>query len=112
MSAAVTRRLPNKLRNPYISNLKRAKALTIAIGLECNEGYVLAADRLITHGRPSDFGSFAHYEKKVFGTEGGTYGAAVCGAGDANLIRPIAESFLKTLSEQSDYEFTGEVQAI
>ncbi len=97
-SFAPVQSLSNLPRKPYIrpvpQSAKKARAMTIAVGFECNEGFVLGADRLITHGRPNESGSFAHNELKVFKIESVDVSAVVCGSGDAVLLRPIAESFL------------------
>jgi 20S proteasome alpha/beta subunit len=98
MAAITIPRLPARQQKPYSPTPKRAKAVTIAAGFRCNDGIVLCADRLITHGGPNESGSFAHYAPKVFALENESrFGAIACGAGDASLIRPIAESFLTAL---------------
>ena len=98
MSGIAVPRLPHRRQKPYIPRPERTAAVTIAAGFRCNDGIVLCADRLIAHGGPNESGSFAHYEPKVFAIENySSFGAVACGAGDASLIRPIAESFLTAL---------------
>lgn len=87
---------PQKPHNPR--DERKGRTLTIAAGFRCKNGVVLCADRLITHGGPDEPGSFASYETKVFAVENFfSFSAIACGAGDASLIRPIAESFLSAL---------------
>ncbi len=94
--------LSNPLQKPYIrrvsqSILKRPMALTIAAGFECAEGFVLCADRQMSHGTANTVGSFAHYETKVFGSAELYFAIAICGSGnDGSLTRPFAEAFFKT----------------
>jgi hypothetical protein len=106
MNTAIPARLSKLPIKPYIRPILEPKTkratMTIAAGFECDQGIVLCADRLISHGKATDFGSFAHYEKKMFGLEGRNFTAAVCGAGDATLIRPIAESFLTRINYPLD----------
>jgi 20S proteasome alpha/beta subunit len=99
MSSPRIQILPKRPVKTYIRpDTREGKALTIAAGFRCNEGIVLCADRLITHGGPNDADSFAHYETKVFAIENhSNFSAIACGAGNASLIRPIAESFLAEL---------------
>jgi hypothetical protein len=75
--------------------------MTIAAAFECNEGFVFCADRLMTHGRASDFGSFAHYGKKVFPLEEIGFGAVVCGSGDTLLISAVADALRKDMLAKS-----------
>jgi 20S proteasome alpha/beta subunit len=75
---------------------KQVKAMTIAAGFQCRDGVVLCADRQMSHGTANDFGSFAHFEKKVHALQALTVGATLCGSGnDGTLIRPIADAFFK-----------------
>jgi 20S proteasome alpha/beta subunit len=99
MSSPRIQILPKLPVKTYIRPDKReGKALTIAAGFRCNDGIVLCADRLITHGGPNESGSFSHYEPKVFAIEDySSFSAIACGTGNASLIRPIAESFLTAL---------------
>jgi hypothetical protein len=81
---------------------KKVKALTIAAAFQCNEGFVLCTDSLMSHGGASQYGSFAHYEPKIFGIQGRLFSGAVCGAGnDGTYIRLIAEAFLGSLVSQA-----------
>jgi 20S proteasome alpha/beta subunit len=97
MSVTAIPKLPYKPVKPYIPSVKRARAMTIAAAFECNDGFVFCADRLMTHGKASDFGSFAHYGKKVFPLDDIGFAAAVCGSGDSLLISAVSEEIIKHL---------------
>jgi hypothetical protein len=70
------------------------------VGFQCIDGFVLCADRLISHGKAGELGSFSHYDKKLFGLDCMSAAGAVCGAGDSILIKAAAESFLDEFSAQ------------
>src|SRR5450755_3767591 len=75
---------PSPAKPPQV---KRAKAMTIAAGFQCRDGIVLCADRQMSHGTANDFGSFAHFEKKVYALQSLNIGATLCGSGnDGTLI--------------------------
>lgn len=98
MSVTASQRLPNRPSKPYIQPVPRkAKAMTIAASFECQEGFVLCADRLMTHGKHTDFGAFAHYEKKVFGFDDLDFAIAVCGSGDTITMRAVSDSILSKM---------------
>ena len=50
---------------PYPPQPSR-KAVTIAASFRFDEGVLLCADRLITHGRPSSPDSFGSYQEKIW----------------------------------------------
>jgi hypothetical protein len=68
--------------------------LTIAAGFECKEGFVLCADRLMSHGTAHELGSFSHYEKKVFELSYTGVAIAICGCGPTTLLKAVAETVL------------------
>lgn len=77
---------------------REIKALTIAAGFQCQEGFVLCADQQMSHGDASQAGSFANNDAKVFGCTGREFSAAICGAGiDGSYLRPAAERILRGL---------------
>jgi len=96
-------RLPYRTRKPD-NRPKRVQALTIAVALRCSEGFVLCADTQMSHGTPEEYGSFAHYDRKVFGTQGRNFAAGLCAAGDGVLIKPFATAFLGRLQRREDDE--------
>ena len=73
--------------------------MTIAAALACDTGFVLCADRMMTHGKATEFGAFAHYDKKVFPLENIDFAAVMCGAGDSLLMRAVAEEVLRKADE-------------
>ena len=99
-----------QLRKPYSPPhrepiTKRVRAMTIAVGFQCKDGFVFAADRQMSHGTAADFGSFSHYEEKVFGIDSVSFHAMLCGAGGhGNLIRSFAEAFFANLSAGENEE--------
>jgi hypothetical protein len=85
--------------------------LTIAAGFQCREGFVLCADQQMSHGDASQPGSFANYDRKVFGCSGRGFSAAICGAGvDGDFLRPAAERILARLMshEREELDITPE----
>jgi len=86
--------------------------MTIAAAFECDDGFVFCADRLMTHGKASDYGSFAHYGKKVFPIEDILFGAVVCGSGDSLLISAVAEELRKGFYDNGDPKDVSETPAI
>jgi hypothetical protein len=115
MTVTAMQRLPNPLQKPYIRPnvlpVKRARSMTIAAAFECEDGFVFCADRLMTHGKASDYGSFAHYGKKVFPLEEMGFGAVVCGSGDSLLISAVADALRKSMLAQPPKD-ASEIPAI
>jgi len=107
-------RLPYKPPKPYIPEVKwERKAMTIAVGFECREGFVLGADRQMSHGTAKDIGAFAHYEQKVFGHEALDFAVSICGAGnDGSFLKPFAESFLEESSEHLKKDGIGQTRSV
>jgi len=90
---------PQKPHNP--PKRKEVRALTIAAGFACDWGYVLCADRQMSHGTSGEIGSFASYEEKVFQTwDDDPNQAALCGAGnDGYLLHPFSEALFANLAK-------------
>jgi len=97
---------PDRPPKPYIAPLK-AKAVTIAAGFSCQEGFVFCADRLMAHGGHTDPGAFAHYEEKVFAKRGNYYCALFCGAGETDLLKTVKQQLWTKFSE-TERENEGE----
>ena len=101
-AAHVSTPLPFKQPKPYI----RPKIMTIAASFICKDGYVLCADRLMSHGTAGEMGSFASYEQKVFftGYEDDSQTAAIlCGSGmDGTLLHPISETLFRNLGQYDE----------
>jgi 20S proteasome alpha/beta subunit len=90
-------RLPYKPRK-----LDNAKAMTIAIAMRCEDGCVFCTDTQISHGLSTEYGAFAHFERKIHGTEGHRFAAGLCAAGEASLIKPFAQSLMNRLQRRKD----------
>lgn len=102
MTVSAHHGLPYPQRKPYIPVPHRAKAMTMAAAFECQDGYVLCADRLMTHGKHTEFGSFAHYEKKVFVLNDIDFAIAMCGSGDTLIMRAVANSVIGKLKDENN----------
>jgi hypothetical protein len=88
--------------------------MTIAVAIKCNDGLVLGADTLMAHGKPSEAGSFAHYETKTHGTDGRYFSASMVGAGDSYHYRSLALSVMQKLNagESEDVERLPDTRSI
>lgn len=95
MSVQLACELPTVPRKRYTwPKPKEPKSLTIAARFECNAGFVLCADRLMSHGTAHELGSFSHYEKKVFELDSFDVAIAICGSGPTGLLKAVVESVL------------------
>lgn len=54
----------------------------------------------MAHGMHSEPGSFAHYEKKVFGQRGNYYSALLCAAGATDYLKSLKQTFFDRLKEE------------
>ena len=71
--------------------------MTIAASFQFDEGVLLCADRLITHGRPSSPDSFGSYQEKIWEMTCRGFSLAVTGAGTIAALKAIADKTMQTL---------------
>jgi len=56
----------------------------------------------MSHGKHTDFGAFAHYEKKVFVLDDVTFVTVICGSGDTITMRAVADGVITKLINSED----------
>jgi hypothetical protein len=98
--------LPDRRERPYTRPVpepvrKRAKAVTIAVGLQYGPGAILGADRLVSHGDASYAQAFSHYERKIDGFLTSEKSSVVMvGAGDFPMLRSAFENVSRLLNPE------------
>jgi hypothetical protein len=86
---------------------RKPKAMTMAASFHFDEGVLLCADRLITHGRPSSPDSFGSYQEKIWEMTCRGFSLAITGAGTTAALKAIADKTMQTLQQEQgpDEEF-------
>jgi 20S proteasome alpha/beta subunit len=69
--------------------------MTIAIGMLCSDGIVLAADRQLTLE-----GGHKYQEQKIFPIDGGDWKAVLTYAGSPDFVREVQERLVRRLNRE------------
>jgi 20S proteasome alpha/beta subunit len=80
---------------PTINPSRRLKPMTIAVGMLCSDGIVLAADRQITL---TDVHKYQ--EQKIFPIDGGDWLAVLTYAGDPGFVKEVQQRLVNGLNRE------------
>jgi 20S proteasome alpha/beta subunit len=94
MSVTAIPKLPYRPTKPYIQPHREAKAMTIVVGLKCQDGVVLCADQQITAS-----GAFKFNECKIHTESMGHTSIVFAYSGLPSLDKEVREKMMRKLDE-------------
>jgi hypothetical protein len=101
-SVLVINMIDTKNKPPY-PHRPPAKAMTIAASFQFDEGVLLCADRLITHGTSNELGSFGSYQEKIWDLTCEGFSLVMTGAGTVAALAAIADKTMESLRSEQAY---------